>query len=241
NGKGEVGCVENKRIEVDWNGKIYNGTQCILVDMKTIRRMVWPSYLVTKITAIRIQGQLLNITIIQIYAPTTDAEEEEVEDFYGNLQDMVNMTPKKDVIFIIGQVKDGEALFSLSKPDLELIVDLFIAKIRLKLKRVRKTEAPIKEERQPEELWTETREIVQKGDEKHIPKTKKSRKAKWLSDEAIEVAKERKEEKSKGNRTRMSLLNKRFQRLARRDKNIYLNEQCKEIEENNRLEKTRDL
>ena len=76
---------------------------------------------------------------------------------------------------------------------------------------------------------------------KTIPKKKKCNKSKWLSEEALQTAEETREANSKGERERYSQLNAEFQRIARRDKKAYLNEQCKEIEENNRVGKTRDL
>ena len=77
--------------------------------------------------------------------------------------------------------------------------------------------------------------------EQTIPKKKKSKKAKWLSEEALQIAVERREEKSKGEKERYSHLNAEFQRTARRDKKAFLSDQCKEMEENNRMGKTRDL
>ncbi|KAF7254638.1 Craniofacial development protein 2, partial [Varanus komodoensis] len=96
-------------------------------------------------------------------------------------------------------------------------------------------------DRVPEELWTEVRNIVQEVATKTIPKKKKCKKAKWLSEEALQIAEERREAKGKGERERYTQFNAEFQRIARRDKNAFLNEQCKEIEENNRIGRTRDL
>ncbi|KAF7244485.1 Tetratricopeptide repeat protein 39A [Varanus komodoensis] len=96
-------------------------------------------------------------------------------------------------------------------------------------------------DRVPEELWTEVRNIVQEVATKTIPKKKKCKKAKWLSEEALQIAEERREAKGKGERERYTQLNAEFQRIARRHKNAFLNEQCKEIEENNRIGRTRDL
>ena len=76
---------------------------------------------------------------------------------------------------------------------------------------------------------------------KTIPKVKKCKKAKWLSEEALQIAEKRREAKSKGDKERYTHLNAEFQRLARRDKKAFLSDQCKEIEENNRMGKTRDL
>ena len=93
----------------------------------------------------------------------------------------------------------------------------------------------------PEKLWTEVRDIVQEAVIKTIPKKKKCRKAKWLSEEVLQIAVKRRELKSKGEKERYINLNPEFQRVARRDKKAFLGDQCKEIEENNRMGKTRDL
>ena len=93
----------------------------------------------------------------------------------------------------------------------------------------------------PEELWTEARDIVQETGSKTIPKKKKCKKAKWLSEEALQTAVKRRDTKSKGERERYIHLNAEFQRIARRDKKAFLSDQCKEIEENNRMGKTKDL
>ena len=93
----------------------------------------------------------------------------------------------------------------------------------------------------PEELWTEVRDIVQEAGIKTIPKKKKCRKAKWLSEEALQIAEKRREVKGKGEKERYTHFNAEFQRIARRDKKAFLSDQCKEIEENNKMEKTRDL
>ena len=93
----------------------------------------------------------------------------------------------------------------------------------------------------PEELWMEVRDIVQEAVMKTIPKKKKHKKAKWLSEEALQTAVKRRETKGKGEKERYTHLNAVFQRIARRDKKAFLSDQCKEIEENNRMAKTRDL
>ena len=93
----------------------------------------------------------------------------------------------------------------------------------------------------PEELWTEVHNIVQEAVNKTIPKKKKSKKAKWLYEEALQIVEERRETKSKGERERYSQLNTEFKRTARRDKKAFFNEQCIKLEENNRRGKTRDL
>ena len=95
--------------------------------------------------------------------------------------------------------------------------------------------------RVPDELRTKVRDIVQETGIKIIPVEKKCKKAKWLSGEALQIAVKRREVKSKGEKERYKHLNAEFQRIARRDKKAFLSDQCKEIEENNRMGKTRDL
>ena len=96
-------------------------------------------------------------------------------------------------------------------------------------------------DRVPEELWEEVPDIVREAVIKTIPKKRKCKKAKWFSEEALQVAEKRKEVKSKGERGRYTHLNADFQRVTRREKKAFLSDQCKEIEENNRMGKTRDL
>jgi len=86
-----------------------------------------------------------------------------------------------------------------------------------------------------EELWTEVLDFAQEEVIKTIPKIKKCKKAKWLSEEALQIAVERREAKGKGKKGRYTHLNAEFQRIARRDKKDFLSDQCKEIEENNRM------
>ena len=141
--------------------------------------------------------------------------------------------------------------------------ELLIAKFRLKLKKVGKTTRPFRYalnqipyaytvevrnrfkgldliDRLPDELWMEVRDIVQETGSKTIPKKKKCKKTKWLSEEALQIAVKR-EVKSQGEKERYTHLNAEFQRIARRDKKAFLSNQYKEIEENNRMGKTRDL
>ena len=96
-------------------------------------------------------------------------------------------------------------------------------------------------DRVPDELWMEVRDIVQETGIKTIPMKKKCKKPKWLSGEALQIAVKRREVKSKGEKERYKHLNAEFQRTARRDKKAFLSDQCKEIEENNRMRKTRDF
>ena len=136
--------------------------------------------------------------------------------------------------------------------------ELLIAKFRLKLKKVGKTTRPFRYDlnqipydytvvvrnrfkgldlidRIPDELWMEVCDIVQEKGIKIIPMEKKCKKAKWLSEEALQIAVNRREVKSKGEKERYKNLNAEFQSIARRDKKAFLSDQCKEIEENNRL------
>ena len=142
--------------------------------------------------------------------------------------------------------------------------ELRIAKFKLKLKKVGKTSRPFRYDlnqipydytvevrnrfkgldlidKVPDELWTEVCDIVQETGIKTIPKKKKCKKEKWLSEEALQIAVKRREAKSKREKERYTHLNAEFQRIARRDKKAFLSDQCKEIEENNRMGKTRDL
>ena len=93
----------------------------------------------------------------------------------------------------------------------------------------------------PDELWMEVRDIVQETRINTIPMERKCKRVKWLSEEALQIAVKRREVRSKGEKERYSHLIVEFQRIARRDKKAFLSNQCKEIEENNRMGKTRDL
>ena len=139
-----------------------------------------------------------------------------------------------------------------------------MAKFRLKLKKVGKTTRPFRYDlsqipyeyavevrnrfkgldlidRMPDELWMEVHDIVQETGIKTILMEKKCEKTKWLSEEALQIAVKRREAKPKGEKERYKHLNSEFQRIARRDKKAFFSDQCKEIEENNRMEKTRDV
>ena len=134
--------------------------------------------------------------------------------------------------------------------------ELLIAKFRLQLKKVGKTTRPfrydlnqipygytaevtksqgIRTDRVAEVLWTEVHDIVQEAVIKTIPKRKKCKKAKWLSEEALHIAEKRREPKGKGEKERYSHLNAEFQKIARRENKAFLSNQCKEIEENNKM------
>ena len=93
----------------------------------------------------------------------------------------------------------------------------------------------------PDELWNEVRDIVQETGIKTIPMENKCKKVKWLSGKALQIAVKRRDAKSKGEKERYKHLNAEFQRIARRDKKVFLSDQCREIEGNNRMGKPRDL
>ena len=93
-------------------------------------------------------------------------------------------------------------------------------------------------DRVPDELWTEVCDVVQEAGIKTIPGKKKCKKVKWLSEEALQIAEKRRQAKGKGEKERYTHLNAEFQRIARRDKKVFLIDQCKEMEENNRIQKT---
>ena len=176
---------------------------------------------------------------------------------------MVN-TEMRLIIFFAA--KDGETLYRQRVQDQELTGSdhELIAKFRLKWKKVGKTTRSFRYDvnqipydytmeirnrfkgldlidRVPDELWNEVRDIVQETGIKTSPMEKKCKKAKWLCGEALQIAVKRREAKSKGEKERYKHLNAEFQRIARRDKKAFLSDQCKEIEENKRMGKTRDL
>jgi len=169
-------------------------------------------------------------------------------------------------LIIFSVVTDGEALYSQQKQDQELTVAQIMKSLlpNSDLKKVGKTTRPFRYDlnqvpydytvevtnrfkeldlidRVPEELWTEVHDIVQEARIKTIPKKKKCKKAKRLSEEALQIAMKRREMKGKEEKERYTHLNAEFQRISRRDKKAFLSYQCKEIEENDRMGKTRDL
>jgi len=292
-----------------------------------------------KMISVYFQGKSFNIMVMQVYAPTRNAEEAEVEWFYKDLQDLLELTPKKDVLFIIwdwnakvgSQERPGvtgkfglgvpndagkmlielcqenalviantlfqqhkRRLYTWTSPDgqhqnqIDYILcsqrwrssiqstktrpgadcgsdhELLIAKFRLKLKKVGKTTRPFRYDlnqtpynytmevtnrfkgldlidRVPGELWMEVHDTVQEAVIKTIPKKKKCKKAKWLSEEDLQIAVKRREVKGKGEKEKYTHLNAEFQRISRRDRKAFLSYQCKEIEASNRMGKTRDL
>ena len=119
--------------------------------------------------------------------------------------------------------------------DLNQIPNYYTVEVRNRFKRLDLTD------KVPQELWMEVHDIVQETGIKTIPMEKKCKKAKWPSGEALKIVVKRREVKSKGEKERYKHLNAEFQRKARRDQKVFLSEQCKEIEENNRMGKTSDL
>ena len=165
-------------------------------------------------------------------------------------------------LIIFFAAKDGEALYSQQKQDQELTVAQTMNSLlpNSDLKKVGKTTRPFRYslnqipydytvdvrnrfngldliDRVPDELWTEVRNIVQETGIKTIRVGKKCKKANWLSGEALQIAVKRREVKSKGEKEKYKHLNAEFQRIARRDKKAFLSDQCKEIKENNILER----
>ena len=96
-------------------------------------------------------------------------------------------------------------------------------------------------DRMPDELWNEVLEFYRRQGSRPSPWKRNAKKVKWLSGKALQRAVKRREEKSKGEKERYKHLNAEFQRIARREKKVFLSDQCKEIEENNRMGKTKDL
>ena len=167
-------------------------------------------------------------------------------------------------LIIFSAAKGGELLYSQQKQDCGSDHELLIAKFRLKLKKVGKTTRLFRYDlnqipydytvevrnrfkgldlidRVRNELWMEVHDIVQERWSKTIPKKKKCKKAKSLSEEALQIAEKRRKAKGKGEKERYTHLNAEFQRIAQRDKKAFLSDQCKEVEENNRMGKTKDL
>ena len=163
-------------------------------------------------------------------------------------------------MIIFFAAKDGEAQSAKTRPGADCGSDheLHIAKFRLKLKKVGKATRPFRYDLNqipydytvevrnrfkgldqidtvPDELWNEFHDIVEETGIKTIPMEKKCKKAKWLSEEALQIAVKRRETKDKGEKERYTHWNAEFQRIAREIKKIFLSEQCKEREENNRV------
>ena len=179
------------------------------------------------------------------------------------------MVKTKIRLIIFFAAKDGEALYSQQKQDWPGADcgsdhELLIAKFRFKLKKVGTTTRPFRYDlnqiaynhtvevrnrfkgldlidRVPEELWAEIHDIVQEAEIKTIPREKKCKEAKWLSEEDLQIAENRREAKGKWENERYTHLNTEFQRIAKRDKKAFLSYQCKEVEENNRMEKSKDF
>ena len=179
--------------------------------------------------------------------------------------DITNDLYRNQTDYILCSQRWRSSIYSAKRPGADCGSDHeFLAKFRLKLKKVGKTTKLFRYDLSqipydytvevrnrfkgldlidtvPDELWTEVSDIIQETGIKTIPKKKKYKKAKWMSEEALQIAVKRQEVKSKGEKERHTHLNAEFQRVARRGKKAFLSDQCKEIEENNRMGKTRDL
>ena len=279
-----------------------------------------------------------NFTFIQVYAPTSTADEEEMDYFYDALQKAIDITPKGDIMYVIGDwnAKVGKQktagvtggfglgtrnargdtmvdfcsrnslvmntmfkqharrLYTWKSPDkitrnqIDYILctgrwkssikrvttipgadcgtdhNLLIAIVKIKLKQTKRNKTTptydleniamkytveVKnrfsilqvDDKNPEDLWIDIRDAVIETAEKWIPKVKKRKVTKWLTEETIKIAEERREAKRKGEIEKYKKLNAEFQKKARYDKEINLREKCRKIEENNKKGRTRDL
>ena len=292
-----------------------------------------------RIATIRLQCKPVNMTVLQVYAPTSTAEEEAMEEFYEKVQHVVDEIPRGDVLYVIGDwnAKVGQdetngttgrfglgernergdqlvefcsrndlqimntffklharRLYTWRSPDqttrnqIDYIIcktrwrssvrrvttlpgadcgtdhNLLIADIKIKLKRIKRAKQTPKYDveniglefavevknrfnglqlagREPEELWNDIRDIVKETADKKVPKAKMKKVTKWLSDEAVKIADERRDVRSKGDDKEYRRLNAAFQRRARQDKEQSLKEKCRLIEESNKMGRTRDL
>ncbi|XP_053217975.1 elongation factor 1-beta isoform X1 [Podarcis raffonei] len=293
----------------------------LIVNKRVARLILGYNLKNDRMISIRFQGRPLHTTVIQVYAPATDAEETEIDQFYEDLQCLLKLTPKKDVLLIMGdwnakvgnqEIKGTTGKFGLGVQDeagqrliefcqenklvitntlfeqhrrrlytwksadgqhrdqIDYILcsqrwrssiesaktrpgadcgsdhQLLIAQFKLKLK-AGKTTGPVRYnlnqipyeytvearngfkdsdlvDRVPEEKWMEARNIIQEVATKTIPMKRKCNKAKWLSNEALQIARERRQAKCEGDRERYRKLNADFQRMARRDKRAFLND-----------------
>ena len=149
-------------------------------------------------------------------------------------------TQKQDGELIVAHIvnsllRNSDKLKKVEKLDLNQVLYNFTVEVRNRCKGLDLID------RVPEKLWTEVRDIIQAAMIKTIPNKKKCKKAKWLSEEALQIAEKGREVKGKGEKERYTHSNAEFQRVVRRDKKAFFSDQCKEIEENNRMGKTRDL
>ena len=292
-----------------------------------------------RLMSIRINGSPRSITVLQAYAPTTDATEEDIEDFYAKLQTAIDQTPTRDIIFVMGdlnaKVGSGEdlpvvgkwglgerndagdrliqccvenrlsimntwfeqpkrRLYTWTAPNamhrnqIDYILcqrrwkssilsaktypgadcgsdhQLLVTKIKVRFSTIKRPpalrrfdmdnipaqyavevknrfEALSNIDEEPEGLWEEIKSIVRETAEENIPFKKLAKRAKWLTDEAIEIAEHRRTAKATGNIAEFRMLNAAFQRRARQDKEAYWNTQCAELEKAIRHGHTRAL
>ena len=315
-----------------------NGVAFICTD--EIRRCVMGFNPVSdRIATIRLQCKPVNMTVLQVYAPTSTAEEGDMEEFYEKVQHVVDEIPRGDVLYVIGDwnAKVGQdktngttgrfglgernergdqlvefcsrndfqimntffklharRLYTWRSPDqttrnqIDYIIcktrwrssvrrvttlpgadcgtdhNLLIADVKIKLKRIKRAKQTLRydveniglefavevknrfnglqlADREPEELWNDIRDIVKETADKRVPKAKRKKVTKWLSDEAVKIADERREVQNKGDDKEYRRLNAAFQRRARQDKEQGIKEKCRQIEERNKMGRTRDL
>ena len=337
-----------------WNGfKIVMSGQeerrrngvALMCDKKSADAIMGYNTVSDRILSVRFRGGKVNTTIMQIYAPTSMAAEEEQEAFYIDLQSTIDKTPKGDILMIMGDFnakvgednkgrnevlgryglgKQNEAgerlvefcasnelrimntwfeqpkrrLYTWTTPDGKhrnqidyMLVnkrwkstikdvrtrpgadcgtdhELLVATLKLKMKKLRKGdrltrydckgitpeyrievknrfETLEREEAMEEEdvniMWTRVKEILQDAAEKYVPKKLARKTTPWLSEEAIKVATERREAKKTGNKERVKVLNRTFQKKAREDKENHLNEMCRELEEDGKKGRTKEM
>ena len=285
-----------------------------------------------RIISIRIRSKPLNITILQVYAPTADASEVEAEQFYSEIQSALNQISKKDLLYIMGDfnakvgdredartvgkfglgvrndagdrlvqfcqenrfriantwyIKPKRRLYTWTSPNgqyrnqIDFILcqqrwkssiastktlpgadcgsdhQLLVAKVKLKLCKIKKStiqkrfnvdnispryavevknsfDSLSSDGKDPEELWREIRDTTIKIVEKHVPYQKPKKTDKWLSDNTIKVADQRRMAKARGNKEEVKKLSAQFQREARKDKERQLNEYCQHLDDANR-------
>ena len=292
-----------------------------------------------RISTIRLQCKPVNMTVLQVYAPTSTAEEGYMEEFYEKVQHVVDEITRGDVLYVIGDwnAKVGQdetngttgifglgernergdqlvefcsrngfqilttffklharRLYTWRSPDqttrnqIDYIIcktrwrssvrrvttlpgadcgtdhNLLIADVKIKLRRINRAkqtlsydveniglEFPVEvknrfnglqlADREPEELWNDIRDIVKERADKRVQKFKRKKVTKWLSDESVKIADERREVRNKGDDKEYRRLNAAFQRRARHDKEQGITEKCRQIEESNKMGRTRDL
>ncbi|PIK55852.1 hypothetical protein BSL78_07243 [Apostichopus japonicus] len=208
--------------------------------------------------SIRLDGQPVKTTIIQVYAPTSAASDEDTQNFYGRLQDLVDSVPRGDALLLwetgMQRLEKNQLLASVG--DMAWVRGTRQVKKQDRVNKYSLNEIPERysievknsfaaldlTERKPDELWQEVEDIIKKAADRNIPRAKKQKKSKWLSKKAIEIADKRREAKKQGIHNReFRQLNADFQYQARKDKENHLNRVCAEIEADNQRGRTRDV